>query len=209
MGLDNSPMDLNDNMVKGMEDNSSNMSGPTSNISPRGQENLGFGGDIDVHSRTSFSVDVQPFKSLEPVSSFSQPDMGKVYESAENNQVYNTGRDIDGFSNCSDVGQGYSQTEAGYSQVFSSGTDTSLAYTQSFTAPTEPYTTGSDAEVNFSQNNISNIIELKSVTGEQSNICKVFVTELFSFFKCFLFVLQFFVEMSQTEKCKYFTVLND
>lgn len=176
MNMDSRPIELSDTMVGSMDENNSNVSGPTSNISPRGQDTLGFGGETDITTRTSFSVDVPPFKSqLDSVSNFSQPDMGKVFTNSDN-QVYSTSRDIDSFTGSSDVGQtynqGFSSAESAYSQGFSSGGASVLSYSQPFSVNSESYS-GEPESSNFTQTNLSNIMDLKSAASEKSNICAV------------------------------------
>ena len=136
-------IDIGDPMISSLDENNSNLSGPTSNISPRGQD-VGYVNDIEV--RTSFSVDVPPFKSnLEKVS-FSQPDMGQVFSAgSENNQVYSSTQDIDGvFSSAADTGNVYSQVFSAsdgsnddYVPVFSSANETSHAYNQGFSSSSD------------------------------------------------------------------------
>ncbi|KAL4218896.1 cell differentiation [Mactra antiquata] len=177
MTIDNHQIDVSDNIVGSIDENNSNVSGPTSNLSPRGQDNLGFGGEGDITTRTSFSVDVPPFKSqLDTVSNFSQPDMGKVFNNADN-QVYSSSRDMDSFSGPTDVGQGYNQgfssAESAYSQGFSSGGASVLSYSQPFSVSSESYT-GDNEPANFTQTNLSNIMDLKAAAAsEKSNICTV------------------------------------
>ena len=136
-------IDIGDHMVSSLDENNSNISGPTSNISPRGQD-VGYVNDIEV--RTSFSVDVPPFKSNLDKVSFSQPDMGQVFSAgSENNQVYNSTQDIDGvFSSAADNGNAYSQVFSAsdgsnddYSQVFSSASETGHSYSQGFSSSSD------------------------------------------------------------------------
>lgn len=143
-------IDMEDRMVSSMDDNNSNISGPTSNISPRGQE-VGYVGDMEV--RTSFSVDVPPFKSNLDKVPFSQSDMGQVFSAgSENSQVFSSTQDMDGvFSTGTDSGHTYSQvfsTSDGsnddYVQVFASSSDTGHSYSQGFSA-------GSDTGHSYSQ----------------------------------------------------------
>ena len=174
MNIDSRSIDLSDNIgVGSMDKNNSNISGPTSNISPRGQDNM------DITTRSTFSVDVPPFKSqLDNVNSFSQSDMEKVFITSENQGFLSTLRDIDGFSTGSDIGQGYNQgfssaeSVHSYSQVFSSSSSSVLSYSQTFAASSETYTNNTDMG-SFTQSNLSNMMDLKSSASEKSNICTV------------------------------------
>ena len=211
-GMDIGDHNIGDHMVGSLDDNNSNISGPTANISPRGQD-VGYVNDIEV--RTSFSVDVPPFKSSLDKVAFSQPDMGQVFSAgSENNQVYSSTQDIDGvfsssaadsgntysqvfsasdgsndeyaqvFSTNNDSGQSYSQgfssssdTGHSYAQVFSSSTDSGngASYSQAFSGsePGHTYASNSDVSSGFTHPNINNIMDMKSSTTEQTNICKV------------------------------------
>lgn len=177
INMDSRSIDLNDNMgVGSMDENNSNISGPTSTISPRGQDNIGFGGDQDITTRTSFSVDVPPFKS-QLDNTFSQSDMGKVFNNSDS-QGYSTQRDMDGFSVGSDIGQNYSQgfssaeSVHSYAQGFSSGAGTVLTYSQPFQASSEAYSSNSEVG-GFAQANLANMMDLKTSASEKSNICTV------------------------------------
>lgn len=184
MNMDSRSIDLSDNMgVGSMDENNSNISGPASNISPRGQDSIGFVGESDITTRTSFSVDVPPFKSqLENVNTFSQSEMGKVFNNSDS-QGYSTAREMDGFSVGSDIGpnysQGFSSAESvhSFSQGFSSGSGTVLTYSQPFPASSETYTGNSEVG-SFAQTNLANMMDLKTSATEKSNICTVSVKYL-------------------------------
>lgn len=181
LSMDSRSIDLGDNIgVGSMDENNSNISGPTTNVSPRGQDAMSFGGEPDIiTTRTSFSVDVPPFKSqLDSVSTFSQSDMGKVFNNSDN-QAYSAPREMDGFTVGSDIGgpsygQGFPSTESvhSYSQVFSTGSGSVLTYSQPFVASSETYSGHTDVG-SFAQTNISNMMELKAAASEKSNICAV------------------------------------
>lgn len=174
MNMDNRSMDLNDNMVTSMDENNSNINGSNTNLSPRSQDNM-FGGVEPESTRTTFSVDVPPFKS-QLTNSFSQSDIGKVFNS---DNSYATSNDMDSFSGVSDVGQGYGQgftsSESGnsYSQVFSSGTNSGVSYSQTFASSSETYSGNqSEVGVSFAQSNLNNMMQLKG-NGAEKNICTV------------------------------------
>lgn len=178
LSMDSRSIDLGDNIGVGSLDENSSISGPTTNISPRGQDGMSFGGEPDITTRTSFSVDVPPFKSqLDSVNTFSQSDMGKVFNTSDN-QAYTTPREMDGFTVGSDMGpsygQGFPSTESvhSYSQVFSTGSGSVLTYSQPFVASSESYSGHTDVG-SFAQTNISNMMELKAAASEKSNICAV------------------------------------
>lgn len=175
MNIDNRSIDLNDNMVSNMDDNNSNINGSGPNISPRSQDNM-FGGSESESTRTTFSVDVPPFKS-QLTNTFPQADMGKVFSS--DGPSYSASSDMDSFSGVSDVGQGYgqgftsSESIHSYSQVFSSGTNSGVSYSQPFVSNSETYT-GSQPEVgsSFAQSNLNSMMQLKG-NGTEKSICTV------------------------------------
>ena len=158
-------IDMEDHMVSSMDDNNSNISGPTSNISPRGQD-VGYVNNIE--GRTTFSVDVPPFKSNLDKVSFSQPDMGQVFSAGgDNNQVYSGTQDMDSvFSTGAESGHTYSQVFSAtdgnnddYGQVFSSNTDTNhTSYSHGFSSGhdtghsyTQVFSSGTDRGTPYSQ----------------------------------------------------------
>ena len=156
-------MEMDDHMVGSMDDNNSNISGPTSNISPRGQD-VGYVNNME--GRTTFSVDVPPFKSNLDKVSFSQSDMGQVFSAGgDNDQVYSGTQDMDiVFSTGAESGHTYSQVFSAtdgsnddYGQVFSSNTDTNHTnYNQGFssghdTGYTPVFSTSTDRGTPYSQ----------------------------------------------------------
>lgn len=185
MSIDNHSIDLSDNIgVGSMDENNSNITGPTTNISPRGQDNMGFGGEPDITTRTSFSVDVPPFKSqLTSVNTFSQSDMGKVFSNTDS-QYSNAPREMDGFSVGGDMsqnyGQGFSNADSthSYSQGFSSGSGTVQTYSQPFPASSETFS-GTNEVGSFAQTNLNNMMDLKTAASEKSNICAVSIGALY------------------------------
>jgi len=148
-----------------MDKNNSN-----SNISPRGQDNMF---DSDITKRTSFSVDVDPFKpSLD--KTFAQSDVDKVFST--DGQQFSSSRDMDSFSTGSDVGQGYGQgfpISESYSQVFTGTSGPGMSYSQAFSSGTETYAQPDMGGSSFAQTNLTNMMQLKSVPQEKSNICTV------------------------------------